>query len=143
MELSQAKVKSLKKQVLQDHVDILTTDLGDPDRYFPRLRSAGLLDRHDCEKIRHEVTTKDKVSKFVDILSEGRQGKDGKTTFDVLVDVLKNEGIHASVARGLQRALARAEEEEVRMIGKYVCHCVSEITSKRVWSHFYTYCGFV
>lgn len=116
--LGQSRVKALKKRVLQDQVDALTMDMGSPERYFPQLRSAGLLDKFDCEKIRHEVTGQDKVQKFVDILSEGRQGRDGRSAFDVLVDVLNREGVHSSVARGLQRELARAKEVEIRVMGE-------------------------
>lgn len=109
-----AKLKLLKKQVLLDQVELLSDDMGSPERYFPQFRSAGLLDRNDCETIRHLVTTRDKVLKFVDILTEGRQGRDKRPAFDVLVGILNREGVHASVARELQKALAKAKEEELR-----------------------------
>ena len=112
MSSGDAKLVQLKKQVLLGQVQLLCDDLGTPERYFPHLRSAGLLDRHDCETIRHVVTTRDKVLKFVDII-EPRHGKDGRHAFDILVEVLNKEGVHSSVARGLQRALAKAREEEI------------------------------
>lgn len=114
--LTQSKVKELKKHVLLDQVVTLSEDLGSPERYFPQLRSAHLLDRFDCEKIRHEVTTQGKVEKFVDIITEGRD-RDGEAPFDVFVDILNKEGVHSSVARGLQKALAKAKEEERRKKG--------------------------
>ena len=119
--IKESRVKELKKEVLLDYVEGFTNDMGSPERYFPQLRSAGLLDRFDCEKICHEVTTADKVQRFVDIIVEGRQGRDGRPVFDVLVDILNKEGIHSSVARGLQRALAKAKDEEIRRISKWFC----------------------
>ena len=118
IKLSETKVKQLKKQVLETQVQAFCEDMGNPERYFPQLRSAGVLDKDDCEVIRHEVTTKRKVEKFVDILCEGRQGRDGTPAFDVLVDVLNREGVHSSVARGMQKSLARAKEEEISMMGE-------------------------
>ena len=123
-ELSESQTKALKKQVLKDYESKLVEGLGDPERYFPKLRSSGLLDRHDCEKIRHEVTGKEKVGVLLEILDQGRQGRDGKAPFDVLTAVLIEEGVHIAVARGLQRALARAKEEEIRLLGM----CLMEAT---------------
>lgn len=117
-ELSETKVKQLKKQVLETHVQALCEDMGNPERYFPQLRSAGVLDKDDCETIRHEVTTRRKVERFVDILCEGRQGRDGTPVFDVLVEVLNREGVHSSVARGMQKSLARAKVEEISSMGE-------------------------
>lgn len=115
-ELTDAKVRELKKQAILDQVELLSNDLGNPERYFPQLRSAGLLDRFDCETIRHQVTGREKVVKFVDIITEGRGGEDATPPFDLFVDILNQEGVHTSVARGLQRALARAKQRAVREI---------------------------
>lgn len=100
----------LKREVLEEQLETLCL-IGDPSRYFPKLRSVRVLSREDCELIRHEVTSKDKVLKFVDLLLEGRQGKYGRHAFDVLVDVLIHLSVHASVARQLQMALAKKREE--------------------------------
>lgn len=125
IELSESQTKALKKQVLQDYESKLAEGLGNPERYFPKLRSAGLLDKYDCEKIRHEVTGKDKVGILVEILDQGRQGRDGKTPYDALIEVLIEEGVHVAVARGLQRTLARAKEDEIRLIGVCLSLCLS------------------
>ena len=124
-ELSESQTRSLKKQVLRDYESKLTEGMGNPERYFTKLRSAGLLDRYDCEKIRHEVTSRDKVGVMVGILDQGRQGRDGRSPFDVLMDVLIEEGVHLAVARGLQRALARAKEEELQVAAMGECHGLS------------------
>lgn len=124
MELSDTKVNQLKRQVLETHVQAFCEDMGNPERYFPQLRSAGLLDKEDCETVRHEVTTRRKVEKFVDILCEGRQGRDETPAFDVLVEVLNREGVHSSVARGMQRSLARAKQEEISLMGEWVCEVI-------------------
>ena len=123
MALTNSQLKALKKQVLKDQVQMLSDDMGSPERYFPELRSAGLLDKTDCERIKSLVTTKEKVLEFVDVLSEGRQGRDGSPPFDVLVEVLNRGEMHSEVARGLQRALEKAKEEEIRQIGKFILDC--------------------
>ncbi len=110
--VSTVREKSLKRQVLKDYRSNLVNGLGNPERYFPLFRSAGILNKYDCEKICHEVTSKDKVGVLMEILDEGRQARDGRTPFDVLVDVLIQEGVHTAVAGGLQRALARAMERD-------------------------------
>ena len=115
----------LKQRVLKDSVMELSQNLGDPRRYFPRLRTAGLLDQSDCETIDHEVTTRDKVVKFVDIISEGRQGRHGEPAFDVFVEALINERVHLFIAKKLQGALSKALKE-----GEYVS-----------WTHRQTWYG--
>jgi hypothetical protein len=116
-EPSPAKMAELKQQVLMDKIMELSDNLGDPKRYFPSLRSAGLLDQSDCETIVHEVTTRDKVSKFLDIIY-GRKGKNGKPAFDVLVNALVSNRVHLSIARMLQAALEKAVQEELMIAGE-------------------------
>ena len=100
-------MESLKRQVLTEELEMLVYNFA-PQRYVPALQSRGILDRHDRETISNEVTTEDKVMKFVDILCEGRQGRDGTPAFDVLVEELVREGVHTYAARQLQIALERA-----------------------------------
>ena len=110
--LTEERIKELKKQALEDQVHDLSENLGDPKRYFPALRAKGVLNRDDCEIILNEVTKRSKVTKMVDLLCEGRQGKDGSSVFDVLVEVLNREGVHTSLARKLQKALEKIIQEE-------------------------------
>ena len=111
-------MKELKKQVLEDQVHDLSENLGDPKRYFPALRAKGVLNRDDCEIILHEVTKRAKAAKMVDLLCEGRQGRDGSSVFDVLVEVLNREGVHTSLARNLQKALEKVLQEEEALLSE-------------------------
>ena len=95
----------------------MLSDNFSPQRYFPAFQTKGILDRDDREIISNEVTTTAKVGKFVDILCEGRQGRDGTHAFDVLVEELVREGVHTYAARQLQKALERAVQEEGRLAG--------------------------
>lgn len=115
--LGEQRLDELKKQVLQDSVHFLATNLGPPRRYFTELKAERILSKYDCEQILHEVTTKDQVEKFVDILSEGRRSKDGRSAFDVLVEALQGGGVHAAVAQELREALDKAVAEQINIEG--------------------------
>ena len=105
-----AGLKKLKDEVLESQIEFLCEELGDPGRYFPQLRSKGILDSSDCELIRSKVTVKEKVQELIEFV-KGRQSNKGEHSFDVLVDALKKQRVQAHVARGLQKALAEAKEE--------------------------------
>lgn len=107
--LTKEDMDSMKRLVLIEELDMLADNFT-PQRYLPALRSRGLLDRHDCEVITHEVTIEGKVMKFVDSICEGRMGKDGEHAFDVLMEELVREGTHTYAARQLQKALKKAVE---------------------------------
>lgn len=95
----------------------LCEELGDPGRYFPYLRSKGVLDNGDCEMIRAEVTSQAKTEKFVEMISKGRQSGRGEHPFDVLVDALKKQRVQAHIARQLQKALAKLKSDKEREKG--------------------------
>lgn len=106
------KIKLLKKIVLEDQMGFLCEELGDPGRYFPYLRSKRMLDSMDCQSIRSQVTFKEQVQQLIGVL-KGRQSSKGEHAFDVLVEALKKQRVQAHIARTLQKALAKAEEENV------------------------------
>lgn len=116
--ISQKKLKELKNLALEDQIKAMCDNLGDPRYYYPQLRSKGILSKEDCQLINHEVTEANKVMKFVDLLT-GRVARDGSTAFDVLVEVLKSEGRHTDLARGLQRSLEKLRQEEAGLNSKY------------------------
>lgn len=119
--LSDTELRELKRKVLELHVPVLARDLGKPSRYYPQLQGEGVIGKTEREEIDHKVTTQAKVQQLVDFLSEGgRRGKNGRSAFDVLVDVLEREGVHVSVARGLQKALAKAVEENLQIKGTFI-----------------------
>ena len=120
----------MKSQVLTGQMNYLCEELGDPGRYFPYLRSKGVLDNEDCQRIRSEITSQAKTESFVETISRGRQSGRGEHPFDVLVDALKKQRVQAHIARQLQKALARIKSDKEKEKGsifinnciKLVCH---------------------
>ena len=120
----------MKSQVLTGQMNYLCEELGDPGRYFPYLRSKGILDNEDCQRIRSEITSQAKTESFVETISRGRQSGRGEHPFDVLVDALKKQRVQAHIARQLQKALARIKSDKEKEKGsifinnciKLVCH---------------------
>ena len=105
-------MKALKRQVLQEKLNMLVDNFT-PQRYLPVLQFRGLLDKQDCETICHEVTNRGKVMKLVEFLPF-REGLDGSSGFDMLVEVIKKEGFQAHAAEQLQEALERAVKKRKR-----------------------------
>lgn len=118
--LSEDQLKSLKAKVLAEQVHYLSEELGDPGRYFPFLKSKGLLDTEDCDRIRAKETSKERVDTFVELVHK-RESSRGEPAFDVLVDALKRQKVQAHIARVLQRAFARRKGEEERKKSESVC----------------------
>lgn len=106
----EANMKELKDEVLESQIEFLGEELGDPGRYFPQLRSKGILDVSDCELIRSKVTLMEKIQALIGLV-KGRQSNKGDHSFDILVDALKKQRVQAHIARGLQKALAKAKED--------------------------------
>ncbi len=111
--------KGLKKLVLEEQMDFLCEELGDPKRYFPYLRSKGTLDNLDCQSIRAQTTFKEQVEQMISLL-KGRQSYKGEHAFDVLVEALKQQRVQAHIARSLQRALAKAKAEVILTHGSHL-----------------------
>jgi len=93
-------------------MDFLCEELGDPGRYFPYLRSKGMLDPQDCQTIRSKAAFKDQVQELIEIL-KARESNKGEHAFDVLVDALKKQRVQAHIGRTLQKALAKVKEDVV------------------------------
>ena len=100
----------LKDKVLEKQIEFLCEELGDPGRYFPQLKSKGILNVSDCELIRSRVTCREKIQELVGLV-KGRRSNKGEHSFDILVDALKKQRVQAHIARGLQKALAKAKED--------------------------------
>ena len=109
--LSEEKLWRLKESVLEEKIDWLCGELGDPARYYPELRAKRVLTLDDTQKIQAQVTDRQKVLDFVTVVSK-RRSAHGEHGFDVLVDALKKGHVHAHVARNLTRALTRKTAEE-------------------------------
>ena len=107
---AEQKVKDLKNRVLEEQMGFLCEELGDPGRYFPHLRSKGVLDSMDCQSIRSKVTFQDKIQELVSVLKV-RESNKGEHSFDVLVEAFKKQRVQAHIARCLQKALAKARKE--------------------------------
>ena len=111
-EMSESRLKKLKKEVLEKCLEPLREGLEDVDRLLFKLRARGVIDKSDQELIiRSEFTTFGRVQKMVDILKM-RAGKEGEASLDILIDAL-NESMYSELARKLQRTLARAKAEEL------------------------------
>ena len=59
--LADSDMNELKGNVLIERMEYLSSELGDPARYFPALRAKGVLFPEDCEKIKAKVTASEKV----------------------------------------------------------------------------------
>ncbi|XP_070532748.1 B-cell lymphoma/leukemia 10-like [Ptychodera flava] len=77
----------LKCQVLEETREFLCKTL-EPDRYFPYLRSARILDLDMCEEIEDKSKRTARVSKLIDYII--KQG--GMKGFDHLIEALKRKG---------------------------------------------------
>ena len=120
--LDEGQLKALKKEVLYGQIHYLSEELGDPGRYFPFLKSKGVLDSEDCDRIRAKESGRTKVEEFVERLHK-RQSSRGDPAFDVLVDALKKQKVQAHIARALQRAFAKRKAEEERRKSELWVHC--------------------
>ncbi len=115
-ELPDKNLKEVKTQVLEEQIGYLCEELGDPGRYLPQLRSKGILNSEDCQIIRSKVTFTEKTHALVELL-KGRQSTKGEHSLDLLVDALKKQRVQAHIARGLQKALAKATDEATKFDG--------------------------
>lgn len=121
------KITSLKKRVLDGQIGFLCEELGDPGRYFPYLRSKGVLNPSDCQSIRSRTNYREQVQHLIEIL-KGRVSTKGEQAFDILVDALKRQRVQAHIARTLQKALARAKEESFTPNGMFIKWCLNVIS---------------
>ena len=114
--MSERRLRDIKTQVLEQEMNFLCEELGDPGRYFPHLRSKGLLDDSDCQNIRSKVTARDKTQEMIEIVKKRVSTKE-EHSFDVLVDAFKKQRVQAHIARGLQKAFSKAKVEAFRYEG--------------------------
>ena len=84
MEAPEQNLRILKFKVFYEHMDYLSEELGDPERYLPSLKARGVLDEMDCEIIRSKVTSRKKANVFVETVYE-RESSTGKPAFNVFV----------------------------------------------------------
>ena len=71
------------KMLLENSIDNLAKM--DPEKVITQLKRQGLFDEHDCQLIRHEVTTRDKNTKIIEAL----QGR-GPSAFDTFFKILSS-----------------------------------------------------
>ena len=109
--MSGEHLNRLKASVLLEKIGFLCEELGDPGRYFPELRSKNVLDTGDAQLIKSKATDREKTEEFVTLISKRRSAQ-GQHGFDVFVEALKKQRVHAHVARALQRALNKMKAEE-------------------------------
>ena len=111
--LSEDQIRKLKEAVLIEKIAYLCDDVGDPGRYFPELRSKSILGTMDTDSIRSKTSDREKMEEFVNLISK-RRDINGRHAFDVFVDALQSQRVHAHVARTLLRAFKKKKAEAQR-----------------------------
>ena len=104
------KVNQLKESVLLEKMDYLCEELGNPGRYFPELRTKNVLNTTDTQFIKTKPTDREKLEEFITMISK-RRSSHGQHGFDVFVEALRKQRVHAHVARTLLRALNKKKIE--------------------------------
>ena len=108
--LSDDELRKIKRKVLAEQRDYLTVELGDPSRYLPFLRSRGVLEQSDCERIRAPVTSQDKVEELLTVLETKTNPRD-RDAFDVFVEALRDKKVQVHIARTLNRSFVKAKKD--------------------------------
>ena len=108
--ITEKELETLKYEVLTENIDEISSQLGDPGRYFATFKAKNLLDQSDCESIKGQVTSIEKAMHFVELISK-RTGRNGEHSYDVFVGVLKRMRIHIHIVRILNQALAKKRAE--------------------------------
>ena len=132
---SKDEMRRLKRRVLLEKCDYLVTELGDAVRYLPFLRSKGVVDQSDCERIRAQETCQAKVMMLVDVLESNTYSARARDrdAFDVFVEALREKKVQVHIARELNRSFVKAKKalasssegkrEGGRDGGRFVVHC--------------------
>ena len=125
--LTEKELAALKSDVLKEGIEDISSQLGDPGRYFASFKAKEILDRTDCETIKAQVTSMDKANVFIDTIS-GRRGRKGEHPYDVFVGALKRMKVHIHIVRILNQALAKkiAELKTTKRVQSEIC-CVAFI----------------
>uniref|UniRef100_A0A1X7V377 CARD domain-containing protein n=1 Tax=Amphimedon queenslandica TaxID=400682 RepID=A0A1X7V377_AMPQE len=104
--ITEKDLAALKNDVLKENIYEISSQLGDPGRYFASFKAKEILDRTDCETIKAQVTSMEKANVFIDTIS-GRCGRKGEHPYDVFVGALKRMKVHIHIVRILNQALAK------------------------------------
>lgn len=110
VELTEAELDQIKRDVLKENVDELSRQMGDPGRYFASFKSKYLLDQADCEQIKSHPTSMERVTMLIETVLP-REGRRGEHPYDVLIEALHRMKVHVHLARLLNQALARRRRD--------------------------------
>lgn len=108
--ITEKELESLKHEVLSENIDEISSQLGDPGRYFATFKAKNLLDQSDCENIKSQATSIEKAMYFIDLINK-RTGRNGEHSYDVFVAALKRMKVHVHIVRILNQALAKKRAE--------------------------------
>lgn len=101
------KIKAIKLDVLEKQRYYLGKSLGDPSRYYPFLRSKGIIDANSVQRINAKVTNADKVELLIDELLNYKEGRCQEHPLDILVDGIYREGVQNHIARVLLKTFLK------------------------------------
>ncbi len=87
----------LKAAVLIGEHQYLEENIGDPRRYIPPLKGAGILSQAQCSAIKEQRSVEFQMQKFLELISMDGRG------FPVFLKVLRNHRVHGHVATYLQK----------------------------------------
>ena len=109
-ELTVEQLNYLKESVLLEKIGYLCEELSDPGRYFHGLRGKNVLNTVDTQLIKSKSTNHEKIEEFMTLISR-RWSSHSQHGFDVFVEALQKQRVHAHVARTLLRALNKKKAE--------------------------------
>ena len=109
---TEVELDALKIAVLEETLDDVCDQLGDPGRYFASFKAKDLLSQADCEEIKSERTSIERARMLIEKVLK-RRGRHNEHPFDVFVGALKRMRVHVHIVRILNKALAAKRAELV------------------------------
>ena len=105
MDRSQLK---LKAAVLLEELDFIQNHIEDPGKYFPPLTNKRILCKDQWSKIRSEPCVERQVRKLIELICLKEGG------YDAFLQALRNQKVHANVARHLKGKLSEVEKLNIQ-----------------------------
>ena len=118
-QITERELERLKTEVLKENIEEISTQLGDPGRYFASFKAKDILDHSDCEQVKAQVTSIEKANAFIEVI-KGRKGRKGEHPYDVFVGALKRMKVHIHIVRILNQALAK-KKAELKTMKRKLC----------------------
>ena len=123
IQITEKELDGLKIQVLNEKLDDICEQLGDPGRYFASFKAKDLLSQSDCEEIKSEKTSIERSRVLIEKVQQ-RRGRHNEHPYDVLVGALKRMRVHVHIVRILNTTLAAKREELYSSKSEYSNVCL-------------------